>query len=155
MPLDNTLEAFKNSNIVWIREYLWIELQNAMEKKWMNQEELSKIVWKSQSYINQILKWKTWTSKVYINFFVVIWLSDQKIIEIFKKSFKKEKEKLFWKDLDIIPQAEWFNLLEDLWFEEDFIKNIALKVKWQNKDQLKRDLSTIFKLAIEQAKNEK
>ena len=110
MNLELQINTLKKQNVSSIRNISWEKLYECMQRKWYTQETFWEQIWKSSSYINQLIKWKTWTSKVYINLFQILWISNQEIIKIYQKAFEKEKNIIFG----------------DLW-----IKTLTLQDNWQ------------------------
>lgn len=107
--LELQINTLKKKNVSSVRHIIWEKLYENMQKKWYTQETFWEQIWKSSSYINQLIKWKTWTSKVYINLLQILWVTNQEIIEIYKNALDKEKNIIFWdiwmKELSI--QDNW------------------------------------------------
>lgn len=108
--LELQINTLKKKNVSSVRHIIWEKLYENMQKKWYTQETFWEQIWKSSSYINQLIKWKTWTSKVYINLLQILWVTNQEIIEIYKNALDKEKNIIFW----------------DIW-----IKELSIQDNWQ------------------------
>lgn len=129
METDYRLNTLKKTNISSVRDSIWEVLYQKMQEKWYTQETFWAQLWKSHSYINQLIKWKTWTSSVYISLLKILWVSDKEIIEIYKKAFEKEKRIIFWEDIWIKNLS-----IEDNWQEpittQEEAEKILFKVSW-------------------------
>lgn len=114
--------------------------RNILNEKNITIQEVADKLWNSHAYISQNLSWKKVPSDQFYNkIWKAIWLTDKKILEIFKKADKEEFKYKYWEDL-IDP-----NLLENIDFD------VALKREyWKD---LNADTIAKIKEFIEFVKN--
>ena len=145
------LYNLRKLKIIWIRHFIWEELSKKMQEKWYDQAKLWNIVWAEQSYISQVVNWKTWNSDLYINLFQVIWVSEREIIDIYKKAFEKEKRIIFWNDEKIEQKQEEITEAQINELKENFMNEMALSRKFRNDDEALEEARKIWEFMVDEA----
>lgn len=124
--MSEILKKLIKMNVISIREYLGEYLEKKMKDKWFIQETLWKKIWKTWAYINQLIKWKTWTSGVYIWLFQLLWATETEIVNLYKTSINESNNNTFGSNFNTIPNGK-INTLDDIEFENEELLKVMFK----------------------------
>lgn len=109
----------------------------------LSQQEFANKLWKNQSYVNQVLNWKTAVTKnQLLDFAYALWMNDDEWEELVKYAKKAEYEQTTGEKLEIIPEIT-MNMLEDIDFENDELLKVVMKREF-GKEPTPEDIQTIL-----------
>lgn len=137
--------------------YIVDKINRKIREKWLNQEELWKKIWVTQSSVNQYLNLsKIYSSeKYYIRMLEALNFWENEINTIIKESRRIQRNAEFWDlQLDNENNEEIKNFLKMSREEQRqyFLKQIALSVKGINRDAFIKDLDSTIDFFINKYK---
>lgn len=138
--------------------YIWKELDKIRENKNVSYSKLSSDMWlKSYQPISNPLQWKIiWSDKLFKRIAEALWIWDKEVNEIFKNAdlelTRRKYPEEFEEKKDNNEEIQNFLKMTREEQRQYFLNQMALSVKWVNKEAFIKDLDTTIDFFINKYK---